>query len=341
MHNHFLLLGLSLFALSGLSAQSNFKAAYVIQLKGDTLYGEIDSRGDEKMALNCRFRENKKADEILFYPSDIIGFRFTEGKYYVAQKVENNAYFLEFMIKGKINLYYRRDETGDHYYIQKEGDPIEKLEYEEHLVVKDGKDYLYQSKKHIQLLYKYTDRLPQFEDEIERIEKPDYRPMLKLAEDYHNTVCQDEACIVYSKELPFIKSNLELGMGTNTWSIQPSDPLLHYNLRAYIWLPRANENLYFKTGLTYIVAEEDQAFSSLMIPLQITYLFPTRIFKPHFSGGFNYFTSSGTLPVVGAGFNLALNSNLALRFNAEVYPISVISDDKTIYALEAGLYLSL
>ncbi|MEM6343427.1 MAG: hypothetical protein AAF927_06085 [Bacteroidota bacterium] len=341
MRKHFLLLGLALLATSSLWAQQNFRAAYLIKLDGDTLYGEVDSRGDEKMGFQCRFRARKKAAVQLFTPTEIAAFRFINGKYFVAKEVVDGSFFLEFMIKGKINLYYRRDEKGDHYYLQKENEPIEKLEYEEKFVKREGKKYLYQTKKHIRQLHQYTDRLSEFAAGIERMDKPSYRPMLTLAEDYHNTVCPDEACIIYAKDLPFLKLNFELGAGLNNWTLAPEFGLTHYRLGAYIWLPRANENLYLKTGLAYIPKAEQEAISDFMLPIQITYIFPTRFIKPHFSAGFNHFLGSETVPVVAGGLNLSLTKQLELSFRTEVAPISLALGRRSFLAFEAGLYLKL
>ncbi|HLO90715.1 MAG TPA: hypothetical protein VK172_06060 [Lentimicrobium sp.] len=48
--------------------------------------------------------------------------------------------FLEILIKGKISIYYLRDLEGDHYFIEKEGQPLINLPYKEGIITRNGKD---------------------------------------------------------------------------------------------------------------------------------------------------------------------------------------------------------
>src|SRR5690606_8936442 len=57
------------------SAQADFRPGYVIKAPGDTLYGEIDYRGDLLMGSVCRFRNEHKETKD-YTPHDIFAFRF-------------------------------------------------------------------------------------------------------------------------------------------------------------------------------------------------------------------------------------------------------------------------
>lgn len=57
------------------SAQADFRPGYIITVPGDTLYGEIDYRGDLLMGSVCRFRNEHKETKD-YTPHDIFAFRF-------------------------------------------------------------------------------------------------------------------------------------------------------------------------------------------------------------------------------------------------------------------------
>ncbi|MFW5658286.1 MAG: hypothetical protein ACOCYF_02455, partial [Bacteroidota bacterium] len=61
-----------------LHAQTDFRPGYIIQNAGDTVYGEIDYRGDLLMGRLCRFKE---ADNSIkdYSPYDIAAFRFIDS----------------------------------------------------------------------------------------------------------------------------------------------------------------------------------------------------------------------------------------------------------------------
>ncbi|MDZ7636246.1 MAG: hypothetical protein U5L72_18130 [Bacteroidales bacterium] len=72
--------------------------------------------------------------------------------------------FLEYLINGKLNIYYYRDEKGEDYYlIGKEGFPLKVIPYlEEMRKTPDGINVLYKSTLHIGLLQYYTDDASDF-----------------------------------------------------------------------------------------------------------------------------------------------------------------------------------
>lgn len=149
-----LFLGL-LFTAGLINAQTDFRAGYVIKENNDTLLGEIDYRGDLLMSEICRFRLNDKGKEVEYSPNDIVAYRFNESKYFVSKEFNGKKIFLEFLIKGQINIYYLRDDSGDHYFLEKEGTKIIEIPYEEGIRYKDDVPYFYKSTKHIGLLNYY------------------------------------------------------------------------------------------------------------------------------------------------------------------------------------------
>ncbi len=86
-----------------LNAQTDFRAGYIIGNIGDTLYGEIDYRGDFWMSQICRFKADDNSIRA-YSPQDIKAFRFIDSKYFISQEINNNKVFLEFLISGKVNI---------------------------------------------------------------------------------------------------------------------------------------------------------------------------------------------------------------------------------------------
>jgi hypothetical protein len=178
-----ILLGL-LLATEILSAQTDFRPGYIIEATGDTIYGQIDYRGDLLMSRLCRFKGD---DNIIkrYSPNDIIAFRFFDSKYYVTREINSNKVFMEYLIKGIVNIYYTRDENGAHYFIDKEGIKITEIPYEEGIKYVDGRKVFYESTKHIGFLSTYMKDAPELQSRIQAIKRPEYEVLIKLAEDYH------------------------------------------------------------------------------------------------------------------------------------------------------------
>ena len=106
--------------ISVLKAQTDFREGFIIDLKNDTLIGEINYRGDILMGEVCLFKSNKDGTITKFEPKDILGYRYKDDRYFITKQIENKPVFLEFLIKGKINVFYLRNKGGDHYFIEKE-----------------------------------------------------------------------------------------------------------------------------------------------------------------------------------------------------------------------------
>ncbi|WP_016775860.1 hypothetical protein [Anaerophaga thermohalophila] len=178
-----------LFSIGLLNAQTDFRPGYIIKNTGDTLNGDIDYRGDLLMSRLCKFRDKENIIKD-YSPNDIIAFRFIDGKYYVSREINDRRVFLEYLIKGKVNIYYMRDENGDHYYLDKEDVKLTEIPYEEGIKYIDDKQVFYESKKHIGLLNYFMQDAPEFQSRIQSLKKPEHQTLIKLAEDYHNAVCE-------------------------------------------------------------------------------------------------------------------------------------------------------
>lgn len=323
-HKGLIILGL--FLMTGLiNAQTDFRPGYVIKTNGDTLIGEIDYRGDLLMGEICRFKNKDIDKEIKYYPGDIAGYRFNESKYYISKEVSGKKVFLEFLIKGKVNIYYIRDDKGEHYFIEKEGIGLTEIPYEERIMYIDNepnKQYLVQSTKHIGILNVYMQDAPEFQSRIKNIGIPEHESLIRLAEDYHNKVCKDGACIIYEKKLPLLKLHIEFTGGTvNCQNIDNVKDKNYFQagILTHFWMPRTNENLFFRTGLLYSTLESnDEKKVIYKIPIQIEYVYPKFIISPKFAFGINVYNPFYQSVSLMGGLNIKLHKSVYLGINYDI-----------------------
>ena len=108
-------------------AQVNLREGIVITLVGDTLHGDIDYRTDAMNAEHCSFIQDGQSEVRTYHPGEIYGYRFIDnGRFYVSKEVTNEhgmseMLFLEFVVRGKLNLYYKGNSAiGNVLYIEDE-----------------------------------------------------------------------------------------------------------------------------------------------------------------------------------------------------------------------------
>ncbi len=252
------------------------------------------------------------------------------AKYYVSKIIDEDQrekhLFLEYLINGIIDVYYYRDDKGDHYFIEDANNQLSKLKNEEKEIFEDNKRYVKDSKEYIGLL-KYTFReSPSISKKAEYIDL-NHKSLIKISEEYHKEVCAEEECIVYEKKLPKRKSTFGIIAGLNGMFISqvrdlPED--LYFLKESQFGLtvfpsigfyykqrmPFINERLYFQYEGTYAHLKLSTNHSFIEPVYKMNYLnevsytqnmihnlgylkyeFPRGKFRPTFQfGGFaNYF----------------------------------------------------
>ena len=186
-----------------LYAQDNYKQGYIITNQNDTVIGWINLRTNKNNQKQCEFKPDLKLATKIYLPGDIAGYRFIdEGKYYVSRDIQLNGnsrkVFLEFLVKGIMNLYYYEDAI-DYYFFENQDGKMEIISQqperiEDTRVVKDNK-YVGQ----IRYLFKDYQPIAQKADKL----KFDQKSMMSVVEEYHNEVCTTgESCIVFQNEHP-------------------------------------------------------------------------------------------------------------------------------------------
>lgn len=330
-------------------AQTDFRSGYIITNTNDTLFGEIDYRGDILMGQQCTFKSATGEIDI-FSPEDIQGYRFTDSKYYVSQQVNSRILFLEYLIKGKVEIYYLRDENGNHYFLDKEGANLIEIPYEDGIIYGEGPTRYFRTTRHIGILSVYMYDAPGFQKRINTIHKPDHFSLIDLAEDYHNMVCEDEKCVIYEKKQRLISSNAEIFGGfMNFENLEGLHDIKYLNggLLTHIWMPRENEKFFFRTGIIRTRIEiDDETVPITKFPMQIEYIYPKSSFRPKAAVGLNiYQTLSHSLSLMG-GLNIKLSKNtfLSLNYDIDFIPhknMAIIPTELLSQNISMGIYLKL
>ena len=309
-----------LFMVGIVNAQNDFRPGFIIDIKGDTSVGLIDYRGDILMDRVCKFIPRGSTQEFIYSPHDIQAYRFFDSKFYVSKEINGQKIFLEFLIKGMINIYFSRDEINSHYYIEKEGLGITELAYEEGEKYHDNAYYDYKSTKHIGILNYYLKDEPSFQAEISTLKTPNHTNLIKLAVDYHHLICKDNACIIYEKKVPFITLNLEANLGF----AMVQDIVFYFHKSSYfqpgllvnICITDVSEKLYFRTGMIGFTMDSDPTDQlSYKIPLQFEYIFPKGIFRPKFAYGINLYHPFYQSVSCMAGINIQFDTSMFFSLN--------------------------
>lgn len=341
-----ILLGL-LLSTGILYAQTDFRPGYIIKTTGDTIFGQIDYRSDLLMSSVCKFKDNE-SEITEYYPNDITAFRFIDSKYYVSRVIDNKKVFMEYLIKGKVNIYYMRDENGDHYYIDKEDERLTEIPYEEGIKKVDNKDMYYETTKHIGFLKYYMKDAPELQSRIQTVKKPEHQSLIKLAEDYHNAVCEGEPCIIYEKSAPLIKILPELLGGVIKYSNVEdlNDKFYVYTgIIGHIWMPRTSEKLYFRTGLLFSQLDFDGEKSNFYkIPCQFEYIYPKGIFRPRIAYGMNFYIPSYRTVSFDIGANIKLSETFFLSASSDIEfnsTMMIVPNSMLSYSLKLGMLINL
>jgi hypothetical protein len=324
MKSRKILLLLAILSFSVISyGQKDFKHGYVITNDNDTLYGTIDLKSNYKNSRTCNFLSDSDPTSKEFGPGDIKAYRI-DIKYYVSRELEldkiKQRAFLEFLVDGIVDLYYLKESDREYYFIEKDGSLILLSNDEKKIIVessiasgKDDKVYSTNSNQYIGMLKYLFQDSPEAMQEIPKT-RFDYKPLINLTKDYHNSVCKDYNCIDYTKSTK-TTIYIEPGIGMiNSWmGLKTSDDHA-YDLNPYFGLMfrlKGAKRFYlwnFLTGLNYSFVEfrgdfENSLYytiwqptelhhiylkySYLSLPLSVDYSLPFKKIQPYFSASFN------------------------------------------------------
>jgi hypothetical protein len=326
MHRYILSLLLFFLSITISFAQKDLRSGYIISNNFDTIYGLIDYRGDIYNCSRCFFYKNSDSRPELYYPGSIYAYRFKDSRFYVSKAVkiesEVKTVFLEYLVNGITQLYYFRDNTGDHYYIEKGTELYELTNKVSEINLEKGQ-YLRESNFYKGILtIAYSDA----ENIIGSINASgfDRKSMIKLSEEYHNMVCKDRSCIIYEKKIKNFKFNTGPVIGYQ-WaqtrylyflaSFQfNSEQLLYMGIAANLKFPSINDKLNLRlrgmfgkdnisgafTKYSYTEVEKNSLQSTrdkILTSADLKYEYPTGKFRPTFAIGteFSFIISQQTI----------------------------------------------
>ena len=205
-----------LFCFVSVYGQSKWKPGVVFQQNGDTLSGLIEENSMVVHHRYCFFKYDTGRVIIKYTPDQITGYKFADGNFFISRPVkfkdEEVLMFLQFMVKGKANLYFYRGES-DRYFIEKDSQLVElqnsmkEVVFHDRTLVKEGKEYVGTLAILMQDAGMY--------DEIQKTSLDD-KSLINIAREYHKKICPDETCIIYEKQR--IPTEINVGVSFGTYS---------------------------------------------------------------------------------------------------------------------------
>ena len=183
-------------------SQYDFRRGFIITKSNDTITGFIDYANPDISSKYCYFKKDSLSKTTEYTPTDLKAYSFTNSKYFVSKgvNIENDTafLFLEFLLKGVINLYYCSESNKEYYFIEKDYMlyPLTNNEVKVNIV---GQSKVKSSDNYIGILNWLMGDGADFSKEIYST-KFDHSSLIQLTKDYHNRVCKDNECIVYYKK---------------------------------------------------------------------------------------------------------------------------------------------
>lgn len=300
---------------SSLIAQSGFKEGYILKTPVDTVFGFIEDKSYTYNSLNCNFKISI-ADPVIHYtPSDIFGYRFNNGKYYISKTIGSERYFLEFLLQGKLNVYFKQTSgSKNQYYIDNDLLPTVKLQplHETHSG-DDGNYKINEYSGHNLVLAYYTSDYPPLSEVAMNMRGLDTKSLIQFAETYHNAVCKDESCEIYKKKKP---SAFEFAISfgivhifeESTYAFPPETSLAGGLIVSFM-IPSISESVYFGTGVNLMTRYPEKILVEMPNgPLTYRAIYKTKAQIP-FTIYYNNHRP-GLSPIYGVSTNILKITNL-------------------------------
>ena len=304
-----------------LSAQTNFTPGYVITNSNDTIRGYI-MQANVNAYTKCSFKTSLNGKITDYSPGDIKAYRLEDkGTYFVTRKIqglnETKILFFEYLIQGKANIFFMRDNV-DHYYIETDQTKMMELTEKELKIEKvDGRTYVKPASYFGKLKFALSN-CPEIYPQIDKV-KLEPRGLINLARNYHIKVCTNEQCVIFESKLKPIKIHLEFVAGVSFNSLGFDKVYTDYRPGSILGCKLEFENLFFNSEQSiftvgvllnkfysytfytnnysirynekYITAEKVEGVDintyALKIPLVYNYMFSLGKIRPYLGVGLN------------------------------------------------------
>lgn len=243
-------------------AQENYRKGYIITNNYDTIYGLLQNRSSKQAGRQCIYKQNEDADAIRYRPDEIAGYRFDEGKYFISKTIiqfrEEQKIFLEFLIKGKANIYLLEDNEGSRFFIETEKDGFIELSEPEKIITTDSGTF-YVTKKYRGKLLAITADFPELVPVVNKTYLQS-KPLISLAKKYQNLACPTEECTVFEKRFKPVKVGISVHGGVVMKNLNLGDRIVSDNRMGYCGgvsfrfrnILYSNERFSLETGINLI-----------------------------------------------------------------------------------------
>lgn len=332
---------------SSMIAQHGFKNGYILTTPFDTVFGFIEDKSYTYNSLNCNFRVSLSDPVIHYSPSDIYGYRFNDGKYYISKEIGSVRYFLEFLLQGKLNVYFKQAPGGkNQYYIDKDLMPIVKLQPFHETHSGDYENYkINENSGHNLVLAYYTSDHPQLSEVAMNISGLGTKSLMQFAENYHNAVCKDQSCEIYKKKKPnAFEFAINFGFAhifkESTYAF-PSETSLTGGFIFSLMIPEISESVYFGTGVNLMTRYPEKILVEMPDgPLTYRAIYKTKAQVP-FTIYYNNHRP-GLSPIYGVSTNILKVTNLkghaGLNYQNKSFGIQLFGEYE-IYRTEMNTFI--
>lgn len=350
MIRHYLIISILLVACSITAfSQHDWRQGYIIKNSGDTIYGQIDYRSPISNSQYCYFRENEQDNYCKYSPNEIAGYRYINDKFYTAKSVKINeierVVFLEFLIKGRANVYFLKDEN-EKYFIEKDKQ-IYELKNSGKTIYRDGNNYISEQREYIGVM-NYLLQEAQIIADINNT-KLDHNSLIETAKKYHNKVCTDEECVVYQKKMKPVKVDFGLVYGKHNKMLQLSKNQqynLNDNFSNYFGLAFNFRNLpgiYERFSLQIELLASEYSFENkqryqLNIPLLLDYRITSSKFYPKIElGASMYFAKNDQIKAQHISLMAGLSFHYEFYKDYRIFINTRLENSPGIFRFGGGL----
>jgi hypothetical protein len=203
---------------SKLMANDDFREGYLIDNANDTTWGFIHYQGVFQESRVCLFRAEPNARTKAYFPRDLKAFRFTGSRYFLSKEIQNgvkkDTVFMEYLLNGIVSLYSYYDNGALRYFANTQEDSLLELEIQDKIVYVNGKRFLKEDKRYIGILKFLFSKSPSIMQRVETMDLTQ-KGLVGVAHDYHQEVCDGEACIIYEKSLKPTNDRFQFGPMVN------------------------------------------------------------------------------------------------------------------------------
>ncbi len=186
---------------TSLFAKNNFKPGYIIKANNDTIRGLIDYGAAVHNAAHCSFRKDSASTVINYLPAELKGYGFTFNRHFVTKEVKLEAaadsayFFLEYLVKGPVDLYFLDDRGLTHFFIEQKN-VLYELTNDPVKIVENGVTYTKTSNKYKGILKYALQNVPGIQPDIERTAF-NRKSLVALLEKYYRSLEKNSGYVTY------------------------------------------------------------------------------------------------------------------------------------------------